>query len=105
MSYNLSKKSIKKGKSATDFNYMFKSRHYPPYITEWVNSVYYYNKNNVKPLPSLDVNVYNLIKSYFNIYIIKHNNKTKIKGSRIRTKKSTVERLIAAKPNHETHKW
>ena len=98
--YSLPKKSItQKGQSLTDFNSMFKSRHYPPYITEWVNSVYYYNKSNVKPLPSFDINVYKLIKSYFNLYIIKHNNMTKSKGWRIRAKKSTVERLIAAKPN------
>ena len=97
--YNIPNKSIKEDKSATDLNSMFKPKHYPPYITEWVNSVYYYYKNNVKPLPSFDLNVYNLIKSYFNFYIIKHNNITKTKGSRVRTKKSTTERLIAGKPS------
>jgi hypothetical protein len=97
--YGLSRKSItQKDKSRTEFNSMFKSRHYPPYITEWVNSVYYYNKSNVKLLPSFDVNVYNLIKSYFSFYIIKQNN-IKTKGWRIREKKSTVERLIAGKPS------
>jgi hypothetical protein len=40
-----------------------------------------------------------LIKSYFNLYIIKYNNKTKAKRSRVRTKKSSTIRLIAGKPS------
>lgn len=97
--YRLSKKSnIDISKPAASFNYMFKPRHFPPYTTEWVNSVYCYNNNLIRLLPSLDVNAYNLIKSYFNIYLIKHNNKTKVKKSRIRTKRYTTKRLIASKP-------
>lgn len=97
--YNLSKKSnIDISKPATSFNYMFKPRHFPPYTTEWINSVYCYNNNLIRLLPSLDVNAYNLIKSYFNIYLIKHNNKTKVKKSRIRIKRYTTKRLIASKP-------
>ena len=78
--YNLSKKpNIRKNKPVTSLNYMFKPKHFPPYTTEWVNSVYCYNNNLIKLLPSLDINAYNLIKSYFNLYLIKHNNKTKVK--------------------------
>jgi hypothetical protein len=98
--YHLTKKSnIDNNKPATSFNYMFKPRHFPPYTTEWVNSVYCYNNNLIKLLPNLDVSAYNLIKSYFNLYLIKHNNKTKIKRSRIRTKRYTTKRLIASKPS------
>ena len=97
---HLTKKSnIDMNKPATSLNYMFKPRHLPPYTTEWVNSVYCYNNNLIKLLPNLDVNAYNLIKSYFNLYLIKHNNKTKIKRSRIRTKRYTTKRLLASKPS------
>ncbi len=90
---------VRKDKSTTVLNYMFKSKHFTPYITEWVNSVYSYNKNTIKLLPSLDVGAYSLIRSYFNLYIIKHNNKTRAKRWRVRTTKSTTKRLIAAKPS------
>ncbi len=97
--YNLSKKSlILKNRFITDVNYVLKSKHYPPQIREWVNSVYFYNKNNIKSFPSLDVDVYDLIKSYFNFYILKHNHRKKNKR-RIRIKRSTAYRLIASKPN------
>lgn len=91
--------SLKPLKSLTALNHMYKPKHFPPYITEWVNSIYCYNKNVVKLLPSLDINAYNLIKSYFNLYIIKHNNKTRAKRWRIRTKKSATKRLLSSKPS------
>lgn len=98
--YSLLKKSlIPNNKSITDVNSIYKFKHYPPYIKEWVNSVYCFNINNVKTLPSLDINIYNLIKSYFNFYILKYNNITRTRGWRVRRKKSSIQRLIASKPS------
>ena len=98
--YTLLKKSeTYKDKSVTNANYLFKPKHFPPYITEWANSIYCYNNNIVKQLPSLDVNAYNLVKSYFNLYIVKYNEITRTKRSRIRRKKSSTKRLIAGKPS------
>ena len=79
--------------------YAFKHRHFPPYITEWVNSVYCYNKHINKLLPSLYVNTYSLIKSYFNLYIVKYNKNIRSKRLRIRTKKSFTKKLMASKPS------
>jgi hypothetical protein len=44
------------------------TKYFPAASKEWTNSVYYYNNNNMKNLPSYDINLNNLIKSYFNLY-------------------------------------
>jgi len=44
-----------------------KRRHFTPAAQEWSNSIYSYNKNYIKLLPSADKNVTKLLKSYFNI--------------------------------------
>ena len=81
------------------FNNTYKTRHFMPYISEWASSAYCYNRNVTKMLPSLDLSAYNLIKSYFDLYIIKHNNKKKTKEWRIKTKKSSTKRLLSSKPS------
>ena len=45
------------------------TRHQPPAAQEWFNSVYNYNKNQIKTLPILDKNLMNLLKSYFNMQV------------------------------------
>lgn len=46
-----------------------KTRHYPPGAQEWFNSIYTYNKNQIKTLPVLDKNLMNILKSYYNMGI------------------------------------
>lgn len=49
-------------------------------------------------LPSSDKTVFNLIKSYFNIYSAKEENYTKSKRLRVRRRKNTVNRVLVGKP-------
>ena len=42
------------------------TRHFTPAAQEWFNSIYAYNKNYVKSLPSADKSLMNLLKTYFN---------------------------------------
>lgn len=44
------------------------TKYFPAISKEWKNSVYYYNNNYMKNLPSYDININTLIKSYFNLY-------------------------------------
>jgi hypothetical protein len=44
------------------------TKYFPAFSKEWINSVYYYNNNNLKNLPSYDININNLIKNYFSLY-------------------------------------
>jgi hypothetical protein len=46
-----------------------RTRHYPPGAQEWFNSIYTYNKNQIKTLPVLDKNLMNILKSYYNMRI------------------------------------
>src|SRR5690348_18480318 len=43
-----------------------KSRHFTPAAQEWFNSIYSFNKNYVKTLPTAHKNLMDLLKSYFN---------------------------------------
>lgn len=43
-----------------------KTRHFPPASQEWFNSIYAYNKNEVKSLPVLDNKLLKLLKAYLN---------------------------------------
>jgi hypothetical protein len=44
------------------------TKYFPPASKEWKNSVYSYNQNTTKNFPVLDTSIYNIIKSYFNLY-------------------------------------
>ena len=97
--YTSSKKSkIYNNKSITGVNYVFKAKHFPPYMTEWVNSVYNYNKNITKWLPSLEINTIDLIKNYFNLFLVNYNIKSIAKDRHIRNIRNNTKRLIASKP-------
>ena len=53
------------------------TRHYTPAAQEWFNSVYAFNKNLVKDLPVNDINLFNILKAYFNLQLKKNYLKTK----------------------------
>jgi Mitochondrial ribosomal protein (VAR1) len=44
-----------------------KMKHFTPGAQEWFNSIYSYNENYTKLLPIADKNLFNLLKSYFNL--------------------------------------
>lgn len=72
------------------------TRHYPPANKEWKNSVYAYNKNNVRSLPVQDKMANKIIKSYFNL----SNEKKIARSKRMRNliRRSTTKRLFVSKP-------
>lgn len=43
-----------------------RTRHFTPAAQEWFNSIYSFNKNSIKTLPTADKNLMKLLKSYFN---------------------------------------
>lgn len=77
------------------------TKHYTPAAQEWFNSVYAYNKNYIKLLPSADQNLMKLVRSYFNLYIKKYINfeKKQIKGLRTRYRRLSVKRIFVGKGN------
>ena len=58
------------------------TKHFPPAINEWYNSIYAFNGNSIKNLSIADKNLIRLIKSYFNLYF----NKSILKSKRIATR-------------------
>ena len=81
-------------------NYAGKIRHYPPANKEWNNSIYAYNNNTVKVLPSADKITSKLIKGYFNSYSRKLLNRVKkIKSRRFYVKRArfSTNRMLASK--------
>jgi len=80
-------------------NFINKSKHCPPLVKGWYNSIYAFNKNIVKLLPVLDKNLYDLVNSYFNIYNINLDKKARSKRLRIKKMKSSTNRLLTSKLN------
>lgn len=81
-------------------NYVFndtgQTRHYPPGAQEWFNSVYTYNKNEIKTLPVADKTLATLLASYFNMKI---NHKVLNKNTKkaLRVKRNKFKRLSPRK--------
>jgi len=61
------------------------TRHFTPAAQEWHNSIYTYNNNYLKTLPSADINLMRLLKIYFNDQI-KIKEKKSIKGQKAKVK-------------------
>lgn len=61
-----------------------KMKHFTPAAQEWFNSIYSYNKNYLKTLPTADKNVMKLLKSYFNFFMNHKLLKTKRIANRYR---------------------
>ena len=64
-------KYFNKNKSSTtniQNSYVGNHRYFPPVSKEWKDSVYAFNKNNVKNLPIYDLKINEIIKNYFNLY-------------------------------------
>lgn len=88
--YRIVSKNVISNSNITD-------KHLHPQNKEWVNNIYYYNKNNVKHLPALDNTTNKLIKSYFNFFNKEKEEKTNVKRSRVRFLNKTVNRIFVSK--------
>ena len=73
-------------------------RHYPPANKEWFNSIYAYNKDTIKLLPSADKVILKLIKSYFNLYSKKLESKIRSPRLLTRVRKLSTNRILVSRP-------
>lgn len=80
-------------------NRVGRTRHFTPASQEWFNSVYAYNKNYTKLLPTADKQLMKLVRSYFNLYIKKHLNyeEKKSKSLATRFRRLSVKRIFVGK--------
>ena len=76
-------------------NNIGETRHYPPAIIEWSDSIYSYNKNSTKTLPIVDNTVNNLIKSYFNLNPITNNKKSS--RVQVRFRRLSLNRILVSR--------
>ncbi len=79
-------------------NFVGKPKHFPPANKEWFNSVYSYNKNTTKLLPTADHVILKLIKSYFNLYSRNLEKKIKSRRMRMRTRRLSTNRILVSRP-------
>ena len=66
------KTNVKNNSKLRPFNRIIgdvgKIQYFPAWSKEWRNSVYHYNSNLIKNFPVYDINIYKIIKSYFNMF-------------------------------------
>ena len=72
-------------------------KHFPPANKEWINSIYSYNSKKIKHLIVKDKILFNIIKSYFNLYNIKEQNKININNVHIRFKRLSNLKIFVSK--------
>lgn len=72
-------------------------RHFPPANKEWFNSIYAYNKNTSKLFFTTDKFIISLIRSYFNIYSKKLENKIKIGPLRTWKRRISTNKILVSK--------
>nr|YP_010632402.1 ribosomal protein S3 [Lepraria vouauxii]WBP63120.1 ribosomal protein S3 [Lepraria vouauxii] len=78
-------------------NYVGKPKHYLPANKEWHNSIYAFNNNAIKLLPTSDKNLLKLVKSYFNFYSRKLEKKIKSPRLRNRGRRLSTNRILTSK--------
>jgi Mitochondrial ribosomal protein (VAR1) len=75
------------------------TKHYPPSIKEWNNSIYTFHKNNyIKLLPAIDKSIYRLLNTYFNLNPSLNRGNAAVKIIRRRFQKLSMLRLFIGKP-------
>ncbi len=74
-----------------------KTRHYTPAAQEWHNSIYTYNSNYIKTLPTADKNLINLLKSYFNFQISQNLIKNNTKRLPLRFRRISTNKVFIGK--------
>lgn len=100
---------LKKNKSTTIYNkgdYAGETKHFPPAIKEWSNSIYAFNKNTQKSLPAADKFILALINSYFNLYSRMFDRKIKARRLRRWVKRLSTNKILLSRAElkHTTDK-
>ena len=72
-------------------------KHFPPANKEWINSIYSYNSKKIKHFIVKDKILFSIIKSYFNLYNIKEQNKININNVHIRFKRLSNLKIFVSK--------
>lgn len=78
------------------YNDMGKTRHFTPAAQEWFNSIYSFNPNYTKTLPTADNNLMYILKSYFNLSL-KLNRFYKIKQLATRYKRVSAKKIFVGR--------
>lgn len=71
-------------------------QYFPAWSKEWRNSVYHYNSNLIKNFPVYDLNIYKIIKSYFNMFF--NHQFIKYKYIRPRRRRLSFNKIFLARP-------
>ena len=79
-------------------NYIGKPRQFSPLSDEWYNSIYTFNMNLPKILPSLNKILLRIVKSYFNIYSRKLEKSIKSRRLRIKARRLSINKILTSKP-------
>ena len=79
-------------------NFVGKPKYYPPAHVEWFNSIYAYNRNTIKLLPTALKDTFKLVKSYFNFYSQKLEKKVRFTRIRNRVRRLSTNRILISKP-------
>ena len=79
-------------------NYIGKPRHFSPLSDEWYNSIYTFNTNLIKILPSLNKILLRIVKSYFNFYSRKLEKSIKSRRLRIKARRLSINKILTSKP-------
>lgn len=74
-----------------------KTRHFTPAAQEWHNSIYTYDSNYIKGLPSADKSLMNLLKSYFNFQIKQKLLDSKTKRPLLRFRRVSTKKVFIGK--------
>ena len=96
----ISKTNVKNNSKLRPFNRIIgdvgKMQYFPAWSKEWRNSVYHYNSNLIKNFPVYDINIYKIIKSYFNMFF--NHQFLKYKYIRPRRRRLSFNKIFLARP-------
>lgn len=74
-----------------------KTKYLPSFSKEWKNIIYFYNKNNLKNIPTNNVTIEKIIESYFNLYH-KHDSFLYLKKSiPLKKRRNFLKRIYVSK--------
>nr|YP_010632588.1 ribosomal protein S3 [Cladonia didyma]WBP63358.1 ribosomal protein S3 [Cladonia didyma] len=92
--YKLSKRLIEMKAN----NYIGKPRHFSPLSNEWYNSIYTFNMNLLKVLPTLNKILLRIVKSYFNFYSHELEKNIKSRRLRLKARRLSINKILTSKP-------
>lgn len=72
----------------------YREKYEAPVAKEWKNTVYFYDKNNLKNIPLNDLNLNKMIKSYFNLHL--KNKFLNIKHMSLKRRHSLLRRVYVS---------